>query len=69
MQKCVINGEVYWLYGGQWVPRRHFYDHGEEPIYIGRRRRPAARPSIFGFMVWCVVGGYFILAKLIWHVV
>ena len=66
MQKRWIDGDEYWLYCGQWVPRRHFYDYGEEPIYVGPRRRNSEQSGLFGFATCCVVGGY-LVGKLFWH--
>jgi hypothetical protein len=66
MQKRWIDGEEYRLYRGKWVPRRHFYDHGEEPIYMGPRRRDAGASAMVGFASLCVVGGY-VLGKLMGH--
>ena len=45
MQKRWVDGEKYRLYHSQWVPRWHFYGHGEEPIYLGSRHRIAAGSS------------------------
>ena len=66
MQRRWIDGEEYWLYRGRWVPRSHFYDHGEEPIYLGPRREDPARSAMVGFAALCVVGGY-VLGKLMGH--
>lgn len=64
MQKRRVDGEEYWLYRGRWVPRRHFYDYGEEPIYMGPSRRDSAGSALFGFAACCLVGGY-IIGKLL----
>jgi hypothetical protein len=67
MRSCWIDGEEYWLYGGHWVPRRHFYDHGEEPVYVGPRRKDdSARSGMVGLLSLIVVGGY-VLGKLMGH--
>jgi hypothetical protein len=66
MQKRWIDGEEYRLYRGRWVPRRHFYDHGEEPVYMGPSRRDRGESAMVGFASLCVVGGY-VLGKLMGH--
>lgn len=35
-------GHIY--YRGQWLPKSHFYDYGEEPIYMGPRRARKSSP-------------------------
>lgn len=66
MQKRWVDGEEFWLHRGRWVPRRHFYDHGEEPIYLGPRRRNAVESALFGFASCCIEGGY-VIGKLLGH--
>jgi hypothetical protein len=66
MEKRWINGEEYWLYRGQWVARSDFYDYGEEPLYLGPRRRNAEGSALFGFAACCIVGGY-VIGKLLGH--
>ena len=69
MQKRWINGEEYWLYDGQWVPRGHFYDYGEEPLYLGpihRRRLSGWRACLAGFAACCPVF-WFVIGKLLGH--
>ena len=39
MRKCWIDGREFWLHDGCWVPRSHVYDYGEEPVYLGPRRK------------------------------
>jgi hypothetical protein len=55
MQKRWIDGQEYWRHGECWVPRSHFYDLGEEMLYIGpsrpgRSRRP---PDLLGLAIGC----------------
>lgn len=59
----VSKGRVY--YRGRWVPRSHFYDHGEEPIYLGppRRRGSRRRASLIGLAACCVY--WFVIGKLL----
>jgi hypothetical protein len=66
MRKCWIDDREYWLHDGCWVPRSHFYDYGEEPIYLGPRRgnRRGRGTDLFGFAACCIVGGY-VLGKLL----
>jgi hypothetical protein len=57
MYKCWINGEEYWLHCGQWVPRRHFYDYGEEPIYLGpRHSRRSPEPPLSRLLICLFLG-------------
>jgi hypothetical protein len=60
MQKRWVEGEEYWHYRGRWVPRRHFYDHGEEPVYLGPRRRESVESRLFLFAAGCIGAGYFV---------
>jgi hypothetical protein len=54
--------EKYVLHKGQWVPRSHLYDYGEEPIYMGPRRRKCPRrlSNLVGFVVCCPLYCYVI---------
>jgi hypothetical protein len=62
----------YSYYQGRWVPRSHFYDYGEEPIYMGPPRRDRAgrrrgRPmGLVGFAVCCPVV-WFVINTLLGH--
>ena len=70
MQERWIKGEEYWLHGGRWVPRSHFYDHGEEPLYLGpilRHRRPTGWPAYLIGFVACCPTAWFVLGKLLGH--
>ena len=58
-----------WIYyRGRWVPRSHFYDYGEEPIYMGPPRRRSCRwlADLVGFAACCPVYG-FVICKLLGH--
>jgi hypothetical protein len=71
MRKRWIEGEEYWLHGGAWVPRRHLYDYGEEPIYIGppRRKRTRRAPGMMDLVALATCGPVygFVIAKLLGH--
>src|SRR4051794_30327370 len=47
MHRRRFKGEEYWLHEGHWVPRSHFYDYGEEPLYMGPGR-PRTYRDAFG---------------------
>jgi hypothetical protein len=47
--------EICYFYKGRWVPRSHFYDGGEEMLYMGPPRpRGSRRPvDLLGLAIGC----------------
>jgi hypothetical protein len=57
-------GRIY--HKGRWVPRSHFYDYGEEPVYLGPPRARVISRHLSD-LIGCVVGCPF-YAFVFWEI-